>query len=115
MKVKESSPIKFNQEFVTYLNNAFRLRRALYGESGASPKYEYEFRLLNVKDSIIEVSIDGQKLNSEGTASTKLTFPAGSGAETGVFMQFGSTSGTVPTAPPVFGKYFFVKRQQFEQ
>ena len=100
LKVKESSPIKFNQEFVGYLNNAFRLRRALYGESGASPKYEYEFRLLNVKDSIIEVSIDGQKLNSEGTASTKLTFPAGSGAETGVFMQFGSTSGTVSTAPP---------------
>ena len=100
LKVKESSSIKFNQEFVTYLNNAFRLRRALYGESGASPKYEYEFRLLNVKDSIIEVSIDGQKLNSEGTASTKLTFPAGSGAETGVFMQFGSTSGTVSTAPP---------------
>ncbi len=101
LKLKESSPVKFNQEFVTYLNNAFRLRRALYGESGASPKYEYEFRLLNVKDSIIEVSIDGQKLNSEGTASTKLTFPAGSGAETGVFMQFGSTSGTVSTAPPV--------------
>lgn len=98
LKVKESSQIKFNQEFVTYLNNAFRLRRALYGESGASPKYEYEFRLLNVKDSIIEVAIDGQKLNSEGTASTKLTFPAGSGAETGVFMQFASTSGTISTA-----------------
>ena len=101
LKIKESSPIKFNQDFVAYLNKAFRLRRALYGESGASPKYEYEFRLLNVKDSIIEVSIDGRKLNSEGTASTKLTFPAGSGAETGVFMQFGSTSGTVSTAPPV--------------
>lgn len=99
LKLKEGSPVKFNQEFIGYLNNAFRLRRALYGESGASPKYEYEFRLLNVKDSIIEVSIDGQKLNSEGTASTKLTFPAGAGAETGVFMQFGSTSGTVPTAP----------------
>ncbi|MEO6588117.1 MAG: type VI secretion system membrane subunit TssM [Pyrinomonadaceae bacterium] len=98
-KLKEGSQIKFSQEFVTYLNNAFRLRRALYGESGASPKYEYEFKLLNVKDSIIEVSIDGQKLNSEGTASTKLTFPAGSGAETGVFMQFGSTSSTVQTAP----------------
>ncbi len=92
LKLKEASPVKFNQAFVTYLNNTFRLRRALYGESGASPKYEYEFRLLNVKDSIIEVSIDGQKLNSEGTASTKLTFPAGSGAETGVFMQFASTS-----------------------
>ncbi len=99
LKLKEGSQIKFNQEFVTYLNNAFRLRRALYGESGASPKYEYEFRLLNVKDSIIEVSIDGQKLNSEGTASSKLTFPAGSGAETGVFMQFATTSGTVQTSP----------------
>lgn len=99
LKLKEGSSVKFNQEFITYLNNAFRLRRALYGESGASPKYEYEFRLLNVKDSIIEVSIDGQKLNSEGTASSKLIFPAGSGAETGVFMQFGSTSGTIQTSP----------------
>ena len=97
LKVKETSNVKFSADFVNYLNNAFRLRRALYGESGSTPKYEYEFSLLNVQNSIVEVTIDGQKLTSEGTASSKLSFPASAGQETGVFMQFASTSAPVST------------------
>jgi type VI protein secretion system component VasK len=97
LKVKESSEVKFSDEFVAYLNNAFRLRRALYGESGSTEKFEYDFKLNPVKDAIIEVTIDGQPIKSEDTASAKLTFPASSG-QTGVQMKFASTGGTTSTS-----------------
>ena len=102
LRVKESSEVKFSDEFVTYLNNAFRLRRALFGENSPTPKFEYEFKLQPVKDSLIEVTIDGQKITSEGTASSKLSFPATSGVETGVFINFASTSGATTTSGTTF-------------
>ena len=100
VKPKEDSELKFSDEFVTYLNNTFRLQKALYGD-GATPKFDYEFTLGQVSDAIVEVTIDGQKVTSEGTGSNKLSFPASSG-ETGVFMNFASTSGTTTTSatPP---------------
>ena len=105
LRVKETSAVKFSDEFVAYLNNAFKLRRALFGESSPTPKFEYEFRLQPVKDALIEVTIDGQKITSEGTGSSKMTFPASSGAETGVLMKFastaaGATSGTTFSTAP---------------
>ncbi len=96
VKVKEDSEIKFSDEFVAYLNNAFRLQKALYGADGTSPQFEYEFTLGQVKDALVEATIDGQKVTSDGTGSNKLNFPAASG-ETGVFINFASTSGTAPT------------------
>ena len=90
------SDVKFSDDFVTYLNNALRLQKALYGADSATPKFDYEFTLGQVKDAIVEVTIDGQKITSEGTGSNKISFPAASG-ETGVFMNFASTAGT--TAP----------------
>lgn len=107
LKPKESSDIKFSDEFVAYLNNAFRLRRALYGENGSTEKFEYDFKLNASKDAIIEVTIDGQPVKSEDTASAKLTFPAATG-QTGVLMKLASTSSatstsgsTLPTNTPV--------------
>ena len=102
LRVKDNSAVKFSDEFVAYLNNAFKLRRALFGESSPTPKFEYEFRLQPLKDALIEVTIDGQKITSEGTASSKMTFPASSGVETGVFMNFASTAGTSSTGGTTF-------------
>ncbi len=96
IKLKEDSEVKFSDGFVEYLNKAFRLQKALYGADGATPKFEYEFTLSQVKDAIVEVTIDGQQVKSDGTGSNKLNFPASSG-ETGVFMKFSSTSGTTST------------------
>ena len=96
LKVKDTSDVKFSDEFVAYLNNAFALRKALFG-TNPTPKFEYEFQLKPVKDALIEVTIDGQKISSEGTASSKLSFPAGTATETGVFMNFASTGGTTAT------------------
>jgi type VI secretion system protein ImpL len=97
LKPKETSDVKFSDEFVAYLNNAFNLRKALFG-TNPTPKFEYEFRLNSVKDALIEVKIDGQTITSEGTASSKLSFPAGTAAETGVFMSLASTSAASSTS-----------------
>jgi type VI secretion system protein ImpL len=96
-KVKETSAVKFSDEFVAYLNNAFALRKALFG-TNPTPKFEYEFQLKPVADALIDVTIDGQKITSDGTASSKLSFPAGTATETGVFMNFASTAGASSTS-----------------
>jgi type VI secretion system protein ImpL len=101
LKLKDSSELKFSDEFVAYLNNAFALREALFG-SNKEANFEYDFRLNPIKESIIEVTIDGQKITSEGTASSKLKFPAGTNAETGVFMNFTSTAeGSSTSGKPI--------------
>jgi type VI secretion system protein ImpL len=98
LKLKDSAELKFSEEFITYLNNAFALRKALYGNS-ATPKFEYEFAFKPVKDANVEVTIDGQTLTSEGTGAIKGTFPAAAAQETGVIIKLASmSSGT--TAPP---------------
>jgi type VI protein secretion system component VasK len=95
-KPKSTSEVKFSDDFVAYLNNAFRLRDALFGKS-KTPSFNYEFRLQKVSDALIEVTIDGQKIDSNGTGSTNFKFPAPSG-DTGAFMKFASTSETTPTS-----------------
>ena len=97
LKVKDTSEVKFSDEFVGYLNSAIALRKGLFGSS-PTPKFEYEFTLRPGKDALIEVSIDGQKTTSEGTGSIKGTFPAGSAVETGVLMSFAGTGGTTSTS-----------------
>jgi type VI secretion system protein ImpL len=101
---RENSEVKFDENFVRYVNSALRLREALFGKN-PTPSFGYEFKLQKMSDAIIEVTIDGQKIDSNGTGSTKFTFPASSG-ETGAFMNFSSTaetsstSGSAPTPPP---------------
>ncbi len=88
LKQKDTSEVKFSDEFVVYLNNLMKLRKALYS-SGATPKFEYEFTLQPVTGGIVEMTIDGQPIKSEGTGSVKLTFPAAQAAETGVLISAG--------------------------
>lgn len=103
VKVKEGAEVEFSSEFLTYLNNAFRLQKALF-DGGDAIKVEYSFVLKPVDTAIVEVTIDGQQVRSDGTGSNKLTFPAGSG-QTGAIMKFASTaapastSTTTPAAP----------------
>ena len=97
LKQKETAEVQFTEEFVAYLNNAMNLRKALFGTNPA-PKFEYEFTLRPVKDAIVEITIDGQQVKSEGTGSIKGTFPASGGAETGVIINIASTSGTTSTS-----------------
>ncbi len=96
--VKESSKYKFSADFVKYLNNAFKLREVLYGKSNKEVSFKYDFRLMKVENSIIEITIDGQKVTSEATGSSTLGFPAAQGASTGVLMRFASTDDTSSTS-----------------
>lgn len=92
VKVKADGKIQFTDEFIVYVNNALRLRKALFGD-GASASFGYDFKLQKIDGALIEVTIDGQKIDSNGTGSTTMKFPAASG-ETGAFMNFASTSAT---------------------
>lgn len=94
LRVKESAGVPFTDEFVAYLNNAITLQKALFG-TNPTPKFEYEFTL-KPSSSIVEVSIDGQKVTSEGTGSFKGTFPASGSAETGVIVRQISDTGAAP-------------------
>ncbi len=96
LKVVDNSEVQFSDEFIAYLNNAFALRKALFGTS-PTPKFEYEFTLKPSTGAIVEVSIDGQKVTNEGTGSIKGTFPASGSAETGVVINLASTSATTST------------------
>ena len=100
LKVKEGSP-PFSDEFVAYLNNAFRLRKALYGDKNAAPSFGYEFKLAKTPDATVEVTIDGQpKVDSaSGTGSATLKFPGGAG-DTGVIMSFASATSEPSAATP---------------
>ncbi|MGI8468509.1 MAG: type VI secretion system membrane subunit TssM, partial [Pyrinomonadaceae bacterium] len=102
IKVKEGSPAQFTDEFVAYLNNAFRLRKALFGEKNAAPSFAYEFKLMKTGDAVAEVTIDGQpKVDSSsgGTGSANLKFPASSG-DTGVVMSLGASTSEPTSAVP---------------
>ena len=107
VKVKDSSDVKFSPEFVAYLNNAFKLRQALFG-TGATPNFEYEFKIAPLKNAdVLEVSIDNQKTDSTSTGSAKFKFPGQAGGETGAFLQFtgvasepAATSGAAPGGKP---------------
>jgi type VI secretion system protein ImpL len=98
LKLKDTAEVKFSDEFIAYLNNVMNLRKALYG-TNPTPKFEYEFTLRPVKDAIVEISLDGQQVKSEGTGSIKGTFPGAGAAETGVLVNLGSTSGLTTGAP----------------
>lgn len=96
LKLKDTSPIKFSDEYIAYLNKILLLRDALFQKS-ATPNFEYELRLSPVTDAILEGTIDGQPVKSD--ASVKLKFPAAGGTETGVNISLASSGGTVSTAP----------------
>jgi type VI protein secretion system component VasK len=96
LKVKETSEVKFSDDFVKYLNNAFRLREALFGKN-ATPAFKYDLKLQKINDALIEIKIDGQTINTDATGSVTFNFPS-TGGENGAFINFSST------ADPTSGK-----------
>lgn len=99
LKLKDTAEIKFSDEFIAYLNNVMKLQKALYG-TNPTPKFEYEFTLQPVSGAMVEITLDGTPVKSEGTGSVKGTFPGSGAAETGVLINVGGTSSTTTTAPP---------------
>jgi type VI secretion system protein ImpL len=102
LKVAANSEIEFSDEFVAYLNNAFTIRKALFGTS-ATPKFAYEFTLKPASGALVEITIDGQKVTNEGTGSIQGVFPASGSAETGVIVTLASAGGATTGGTPGAG------------
>ena len=81
-RLKESGAIKFSDEFVKYLNNARKLREALFASGGQQPEVGYDLTLQAVPNADVVIEIDGTKVETRGTSpqSAKFIWPARSGS-----------------------------------
>jgi type VI secretion system protein ImpL len=86
---------KYSEAFVTYLNNAFRLRDTLFGKN-PNPAYQYTFEIKSATDTIIEGVVDGEEVKSGETKNIK--FPADAGKQVGVNLKV-STTGAATSTP----------------
>ncbi|HYP28094.1 MAG TPA: type VI secretion system membrane subunit TssM [Blastocatellia bacterium] len=80
-KLKESGAVKLSDAFVNYLNNARRLRDALFPTGGQQPEVSYELILQPVPGTDVMIDIDGTSVQARGTApgSAKFQWPARAG------------------------------------
>jgi type VI secretion system protein ImpL len=103
-KPKDSGGFKFSPEFVKYLNNARRLRDALFPNGKQQPDVNYDVTLQPVPDADVLLNIDGTSVESNGSspASTKFFFPArAGGSSSGVAIKVTDRSGqTYPFSRP---------------
>jgi len=81
-RLKESGAIKFSDDFVKYLNNARKLREAIFAGGGQQPELGYDLTLQPVPNADVVVEIDGTKVETRGNSpqSAKFTWPARSGS-----------------------------------
>lgn len=101
-KLKESGAFKFSNDFVTYLNNARKLREALYLSGSQTPQVEYNVILKPITDGTVSINIDGinASVPMGGTeASTKFKWPAGTGTSQGAKIIVNLQDGTTKELP----------------
>lgn len=99
-KPKEGG-FKFSDDLVGYLNNARRLREALFAGGAAQPEVSYEITLPPTPDADVVIEVDGQRVESRGTSSAKFTWPARAGSSTGATIKVVPTSGQIADAQPL--------------
>ena len=90
-------PDKYNEQFVAFLNSAFRLREKLFGKSSATIKYGYTFDLQAPTDLTVTGTVDGEPI--EAGKVKNITFPAGAGKDVGVNIMFGTAESTATPTP----------------
>lgn len=99
-KPKETSPFKFSDEFVNYLNSARRLREALFSQAGAL-EVSYEMTLQPTPGADVVMQIDGQTIEARDAPSPmKLIWPARTGTSTGAIIKVVPTGDQITDAPP---------------
>jgi type VI secretion system protein ImpL len=91
-RLKETGGFKFSNDFVSYLNNARRLREALFPNGGQQPEVTYDVTLQPVANADIRIEIDGTQVETRGTspASAKFIWPARSGSSGAKITVIGS-------------------------
>ncbi|HEX6729844.1 MAG TPA: type VI secretion IcmF C-terminal domain-containing protein, partial [Pyrinomonadaceae bacterium] len=108
-KLKESGAFVVSDEFVKYLNNARRLREALFPNGGQQPEITYDLTLQPVADTDVLIEIDGTRVETRGTSpqSAKFVWPTrvgSSGAKITVI-----TAGGSPVERPFPGEWGLLK------
>lgn len=83
-KLKESGAIRFSDDFIKYLNNARKLREAMFA-SGQQPEVGYNLTVQPVPNTDVVVEIDGTKVEARGSSpqSVNLSWPARAGSSAG--------------------------------
>lgn len=81
-KLKETGAVRFSDEFVKYVNNARRLREAMFANGGQQPEVAYDLTLKPVANTDVVIEIDGTRVEVRGNApqSAKFIWPARSGS-----------------------------------
>ena len=102
-QITATTPGKYNEQFVAFLNNAFRLREALFGKSSATINYAYAFELQLPTDIMLKKgTADGEDI--EAGKAKNIKFPAGQGKVIGINLEFeaaqSTTSSTAATPTP---------------
>jgi type VI protein secretion system component VasK len=82
LKLKDAGAVKLSEGFVGYINNARRLRDALFAGGGQQPEVSYEIRLQPVSGADARIEVDGGSVETRGTSqqSAKFVWPARAGA-----------------------------------
>lgn len=82
LKLKDAGAVKLSGGFVGYINNARRLRDALFAGGGQQPEVSYEIRLQPVSGADARIEVDGGSVETRGTSqqSAKFVWPARAGA-----------------------------------
>lgn len=111
-KLKESNAFKFSEEFINYLNNARRLRDALFPNGGKQPEVNYDVTLQPVPNADVLLEIDGTRVESRGSspASAKFVFPARAGGSSGARLVVNSDG--QPQERPFTGEWGLFKLLQ---
>ena len=101
-RLKETGAFKFSNDFISYLNNARRLREALFPNGGQQPEVTYDITLQPSSGVDIRIEIDGTPVETRGTspASAKFTWPARAGSSGAKITVIGS--GGEPPAERTF-------------
>lgn len=81
-KLKEQGAFRFSDDYVKYLNNARRLREALFPTGGQQPEVSYDLTLQPEPNTDIVIEIDGTRVETRGTSpqSAKFIWPTRAGA-----------------------------------
>jgi type VI secretion system protein ImpL len=98
---EEQGAYKFSDEFQTYLNNARRLREALFPKKGSEPQVPYTVTLDPVADTDVILKIDGNSIETHGKSATSKTlyWPESKGSEAGVTITVINSSGQESAGP----------------
>lgn len=99
---KKEGGFNLSNEFIDYLNNARRLRDALFPQNSARMKVEYGLTLQPVQNIDIRIEVDGKTVETRGDAkqSAQFSFPAPAGSSSGATIT--ATGGETENPPKTY-------------